>query len=227
MQVIRRVIDALGAKTYLEIGVFDGTCFCEIDVDVKVGVDPVPAKPLVAKEIKKPGARYFAETSDTFFEQHANETFAHGVDVVFIDGLHTYAQAYRDCINALKYLSPRGLILLHDCLPNSELEARVAESYEDAIRLNSGVTWNGWWMGDVWKAILRLRAEHADLKTYVLNCDHGVGLVYRAPNDSPIPYSLDQIEAMTFADMAKDRVKLLDLRKPSEITTALDTVSDD
>ena len=55
--------------------------------------DPVPAAPLVIAEQTKPGVRYFALTSDQFFEKVAPEVLAGGVDVVFIDGLHTYQQA--------------------------------------------------------------------------------------------------------------------------------------
>ena len=52
-----------------------------------------------------------------------------------------------------------GAILLHDCLPTSELEAQEAQNYEDAKRLNAGVAWNEAWVGDVWKAILKLRGS--------------------------------------------------------------------
>lgn len=221
MQVIQRAIDGLGARTYLEIGVSDGTCFCTVSAPDKIGVDPIEESPKITLETKRAGARYFSQSSDAFFENTARGVLAGGVDVVFIDGLHTYAQAYRDCINSLVYLNPRGLILLHDCLPKSELEARVAENLDDAARLNSGSSWDGSWTGDVWKVIVRLRAQHTDLKTCVLNCDQGIGLVYRAQNDSPLPLTAEQIEAMSYTDLADDPKRLLDLRRPSELFTAL------
>ena len=62
--------------------------------------------------------------------------------------------------------------------------------------LNAGVAWNGNWVGDVWKAILKLRAQHADLETCVLNCDYGIGLVYRAQNRSRLSLTSEQIDAM-------------------------------
>ena len=135
MEVIQRTNDSLGARNYLEIGVSDGTCFCALITEQKIGVDPISPSPAVLAETRhKPGVRYFASTSDDFFQKSASEVLADGLDVVFIDGLHTYVQAYQDCINSLAYLNPGGAILLHDCLPTSELEAREAQNYEDAKR---------------------------------------------------------------------------------------------
>ena len=182
MEVIQRSIDTLRARRYLEIGVKDGTCFCSLTAPEKIEVDPIAPQPAVALEMQKPGVKYFALTSDEFFTKVAPQVLARGVDVVFIDGLHTFQQAYRDCINSLQYLNPGGLIILHDCLPNSEASAMPAKSYEQAWKIN-GPNWDGFWMGDVWKAIIVLRTLHADLRACVLNCDFGMGLVYAASSD--------------------------------------------
>jgi hypothetical protein len=191
-------------------------------VPEKIGVDPISPSPAISREADKPGVRYFAQTSDDFFAQAAPQVLADGVDVVFIDGLHTYPQAYRDFINSLDYLSSGGVILVHDCLPASELEARVAKTYDDALRLNSGSAWDGEWVGDVWKVILRLRAERTDLQICVLHCDHGIGVIYRAQNESRLSYAVEQIEAMTFSDLAMDRARLLNLRAPKDLTVVLE-----
>src|SRR5262245_22654143 len=183
MEAIQCAIDALGARRYLEIGVNDGTCFCSLTAPEKIGVDPISPQPAVSTEITKQGVHYFSLKSDDFFRGIAPQVLADGVDVVFIDGLHTFDQAYRDCMHSLDYLNPGGLILLHDCLPTSEEEARPAQSVEEARRLN-GPGWNTEWTGDVWKAILRIRARHSALRGCVLECDHGIGLVYRETNES-------------------------------------------
>jgi len=135
IEVIQQAISRLRCRKYLEIGVRDGECFCSLTVAEKIGVDPVAPQPAVLAEMRKPGVQYFSLTSDDFFQQAATQVLADGVDVVFIDGLHTYEQAYRDCSNALKYLTPGGLILLHDCLPRSEVEAQPARNNEDAMRI--------------------------------------------------------------------------------------------
>lgn len=208
-------IDRLRAKRYLEIGVDEGTCFSAIEAPEKLGVDPIPAQPIVADEIKKAGVHYFSMTSDAFFEKEAPTALTGGVDVVFIDGLHTYEQAYIDCVNSLKYLNRGGVILLHDCLPRSEAEARIADDYADAKRLNAKVVgWDGSWVGDVWKAIVRLRAQHPELETLVLNCDHGVGVVIKGQNRSGLTLTVDQINKLTFADLMSNLNSYLGLKKP-------------
>jgi hypothetical protein len=202
--------------------VSNGINFCTVTAPEKIGVDPISPSPAVLMETSKPGVRYFALTSDEFFQQWAPQALAGGVDVVFIDGLHTYGQAYRDCLNSLEYLNPGGLILLHDCLPTSELEARVADNFEDASRLNAGMASNYDWVGDVWKAILRLRTQHTDLLTCVLHCDHGIGLVCKARNESSPSLTVAQINAMTYADLARDAKRLLGLRKPRYLMAVLE-----
>ncbi len=220
MQVLQHAITTLGARRYLEVGIGGGACFCTVVVHEKIGVDPIAPSPAVSAEMSKPGACYFALTSDDFFKEVAPQVLAGGVDVVFIDGLHTYSQAYRDCMNSLTYLNSAGLIMLHDCLPTTELEARVALTYADARKLNSGTSWDGAWVGDVWKVIVRLRSQHTDLETCTLHSDHGIGVVYKGRNHRKLSYSLEQIDAMTYEDLAKNTKWLLNLRKPQ----ALDAV---
>src|SRR5262249_1606727 len=156
-------------------------CFCAVTAQEKIGVDPIPPSQAVLSETSKPGVSYFTLTSDEFFDQVAPQVLKNGADVVFIDGLHTYSQAYLDSTTALKYLNIGGLILLHDCLPKTELEARVAVNYEDAAKRNDGTNWDGAWLGDVWKAIIRLRTQE-NVRTCTLNCDRGIGLVYKGEN---------------------------------------------
>jgi hypothetical protein len=213
IEVIQRSIKALRARCYLEIGVKDGTCFCSLTAPEKIGVDPIAPQPAVALEMQKPGVKYFALTSDEFFIKVAPQVLARGVDVVFIDGLHTFQQAYRDCINSLQYLNPGGLILLHDCLPNSEAASMPAKSYEEAWKIN-GPNWDGFWMGDVWKAIVVLRTLHADLRACVLNCDFGLGLVYVARSESALSLSRAEIDEMGYSALAGNTRRLLGLRKP-------------
>jgi Methyltransferase domain len=220
IEVIQRSIDALGAERYMEIGVADGTCFCALRIPKKVGIDPIAPAPMVALESQKPGVHYFALTSDEFFKSAAPQVLASGVDVVFIDGLHTFGQAYRDCLNSLRYLKAGGLILIHDCLPTSEADALPAQSWEEALRIN-GPSWNGLWVGDVWKAMLVLRAQHSDLQACVLDCDHGVGLVYAASNDSGFLLKPAQIDAMTYADLTGRAVRLLGVRRPAHVLAVL------
>tara|TARA_B100000900_G_scaffold398019_1_gene398972 strand:- start:3020 stop:3736 length:717 start_codon:yes stop_codon:yes gene_type:complete len=100
-EIIQEIIFKKKYKSYLEIGCFANEVFTKIQIEKKVGVDPVSGG-----TIKK--------TSDEFFKNN-KEYF----DCIFIDGLHEYKQVKRDINNSIKFLNKNGIILLHDCLPNN------------------------------------------------------------------------------------------------------------
>ena len=213
-EVVQACIDALGAKTYLEIGVSSGDCFREIQVPRKIGVDPIPAAPGVKALLSGDAITYHQVKSDEFFAALAIQELPNGVDVVFIDGLHTFEQAYRDCLNALDHLRPGGIILLHDCLPKTPAEGVAASSYDEARKLN-GPDWNGDWTGDVWKAVVALRSLHPELRAEVLDCDHGIGIVRKERSRPSLGFSLQEVEALGFEDLVADRAHLLGLKRPA------------
>ena len=104
LYVVQDIINRKAYKSYLEIGCFDDELFSHINIESKVGVDPVSGGTVRL-------------TSDHFFEN--NKDF---FDCIFIDGLHTYKQVRKDINHSLKYLADGGIILLHDCLPNNFYE---------------------------------------------------------------------------------------------------------
>src|SRR5262245_26001763 len=87
------------------------------------------------------GEATFPVSSDAFFQENRRH-----FDLVFIDGLHLREQVLRDVNGALGCLSPGGTIVLHDCLP-------LTERHQLRTRLP------GPWTGDVWKAVVELRAR--------------------------------------------------------------------
>tara|TARA_B100001093_G_scaffold345491_1_gene330177 strand:+ start:3415 stop:4131 length:717 start_codon:yes stop_codon:yes gene_type:complete len=114
--IIQDIIDFKKYSKYLEIGCFDDELFGAINIEHKIGVDPVSGGTIRL-------------TSDQFF--FGNKEF---FDCIFIDGLHTYDQVKKDIKNSLKFLNENGIILLHDCLPNN--------FYEQATP-RCQWTWNG------------------------------------------------------------------------------------
>lgn len=212
-EIINYAARHLRATRYLEIGVREGKTFCRIDVANKVGVDPVPPAPPVVQEMDVGRARYFRMTSDEFFERHVAGSGG-SFDVVLIDGLHTYKQALRDCENAVRYLSTWGAVFVHDCSPSTAARAHPAASLEE-IRRAPPMGWDGYWNGDVWKAIVHLRSQRADLRICVLDTDHGVGVIVRRPAAELLPYTPAEVAQMTYDDLAADRSRLLGLRRPA------------
>lgn len=145
-------------KKYLEIGCHDDQNFSLINCPYKVGVDPVQGGTL-----RLSSDEFFALTTDTF-------------DLIFIDGLHHADQVYMDALNALKCVSANGIVLLHDCMPQSEI---------NQTREPGDYIWNG----DVWKAFVQLRT-FPDLDIRVAAFDHGIGVIKQSLNTAPI--SLDK-----------------------------------
>ena len=201
-------------SVYLEIGVDHGRAFRRITAGEKIAVDPdFKLSARSRRQADEKGAtQYFEMTSDDFFKNEA-AVLARGVDVALIDGLHTYQQVVRDVENTLNYLRDDGVIFLHDCNPAFELMGRPATSYDDFLAQQSGPLKWGVWNGDVWKAIVHLRTRD-DLQVAVLKCDFGVGVVRKGSPESQLPHSAEQVDALTYADLAADRARLLNL-KPS------------
>lgn len=106
IQAINLFIEKRGYSRYLEIGCLADECFSRVQVETKIGVDPVSGGTV-------------RKTSDAFFAEAiaAGERF----DIIFIDGLHHHDQVYRDIDNSLTCLAPGGAILMHDCLPPNQI----------------------------------------------------------------------------------------------------------
>jgi hypothetical protein len=223
LDVIRERLGGRG--TYLEIGVAGGQVFWNVQADTRIGVDPAfggrklnwLAKIMPAKrKLGRRGTLLYRETSDQFFGRA--EVRSLRLDCVLVDGLHTADQAYRDVQHALELLTPSGLIVMHDCNPQTETAA--LPSRDDA---RARPDYNKIWNGNVWQAVVRLRTR-SDVRVRVLDADHGLGLVTHGQPDDVLALSLAEIEQLTYAEFAADRRHLLNL-VPDQPTsgTALDT----
>lgn len=217
IRAVKRALAGRSQPVYLEIGVSRGQAFQRISADVKIAVDPAFNLSQRTRELADAKGRvnhYFETTSDAFFENQKALLELHPIDVALIDGLHTYEQVVRDVENTVRYLRDDGVIFLHDCNPPFELASRRAESWESFMAQQKGPLLIGIWNGDVWKAIVQLRSTRDDLQVGVLKCDQGVGFVRKGTPESTLPYSVQQIEAFTYADLKADRKRLLNLKPP-------------
>jgi hypothetical protein len=208
---IRALMRTQGLRRYLEIGVFNGHVFFRICSRSKIAVDPHfrfgPARTLV-KTIVNPYNlfnRYFEKSSDAFFEEDAPRVLGRdGVDVVLVDGMHEYEQVLRDVDGILLYLNPGGVIVLHDCNPQT---AAAALPFAERVP--------GPWNGDVWKAVVHLRSLRNDLDVFVLDCDQGLGLVRRGRPRTRLGLSAEHIRRLGYDDLATHRREWLGLEPPS------------
>ena len=103
--IIQEIINKKNYKSYLEVGCDNDENFSKIQIESKIGIDPLKGGTL-------------RMTSDEFFINN-HQSF----DIIFLDGLHTYEQTIKDIDNGLRFLNTNGVILIHDCLPKKNLES--------------------------------------------------------------------------------------------------------
>ena len=154
-------------KSYLEIGCDKNQIFSQITLNKKIGVDPYSGG-----NVRK--------TSDDFFKEN-DEKF----DLIFVDGLHVYEQVKKDIINSVNFLNRGGVILVHDCLP-------------DTIGKQAVPRYKMQWNGDVWKAIVDLR-QRDDLEIHTCFVDQGIGIIKKQINSSILKID-KKIQDLKFSD---------------------------
>lgn len=225
-EVIQKIIDRQKAKNYLEIGVNNGVNFFKIRAPQKAAVDPKFCYTLRRKvswtlrNWTNWKARYFEVTSDDYF---AKVGVTASCDVAFIDGLHTHEQSLKDALHVIDRLTPGGVIVMHDCNPPNRAAATPAESLEHASVMDVPGVGEAW-CGDVWKTICHLRSQREDLRVFVLDCDHGLGIVTRGKPDTALALTLDQLAAMSYDDLARDKKYFLNLKDSSYLSHFLATL---
>lgn len=175
---------------------------------------------LAVKAALSTTVQYFQTTSEEFFKEVERRSTQFRFDLVFIDGLHIYEQAIHDLQNCLRYLSPSGVVVMHDCNPASEAEAFRAESYVQAKKA-SPLGWNGNWCGDVWKAFAQLRLENPGAPAAVLDCDFGLGVLF--PGRGPLTISgvRDDFVKLPFSTLQLNRRELLNLVPPVKLLSLM------
>lgn len=214
VELLQRLIDATGARVYLEIGVKRGATFLRIAAPRKVAVDPRPMLSrrarlrAVLRDPRNLRSRVYAQPSDEFFAHPPRWLAARGIDVAFVDGLHTYEQSLRDVEHCLARLAPGGVVVLHDCNPADPAAGEASEG--PPVR-------DGGWSGDVWKTIVHLRALRRDVAAFVVDADCGLGVVTRGRSDAPPALSADDVAALGYDDLDAARRELLDLRPPAAL----------
>jgi len=186
--ILNFIIHNYKFNTYLEIGVRDpNENFNNIIIKNKDGVDPFPVTPVK-----------YQVTSDLFFSDYVNNK---KYDIIFVDGLHTSEQVYKDIKNSLMCLNNDGFIVIHDCNPTLEYHTR---SYDEYLKHR------GIWNGDVFKGFIKIKNELPEYSCFVVNEDYGCGVITKKKilNNNTIDLNIDDINWEFFN---KNRIKLLQL----------------
>jgi len=199
VDIIQSVIDKIGATRYLEVGVHSFTNFSKIKCSQKVAVDP---KPRYKKYNKLDNELVIEKTSDEFFSDDNIEKF----DVVFLDGFHEASQLKRDIDNSLNNLSENGIIVCHDCNPMGYLQQAFPPMSN----------------GDCWRAFAGIVSDRDDLNAFVINCDHGVGIIKKKNyTKEEISY---KISNLTFDEFEKGKREILNLCEYPEFDRWVDSL---
>jgi hypothetical protein len=146
LEVLADLHQVVQPQLYLEIGVRSGASLALAGCPA-IAIDPDPSP----KFAPGPEVTLHRCTSDEFFFFNGPESFAGKVDLAFIDGMHLAEFVYRDFINVERVMSPRGVVVIDDVLPNHPLQA---------VRQRQSKVWTG----DVWRFVELLAKLRKDLK---------------------------------------------------------------
>jgi predicted O-methyltransferase YrrM len=181
-ELINCLISFFSYERYLEIGVEGGENFERVIAPVRHGVDP-------------DGATTFGMTSAEFFKRDLG---CRTYDLVFVDALHEEEACLHDLEGALRRLADGGTIVVHDANPPTEWHQRPVEDYAE------GEPWNG----TVWRAIVRFRMRHPELRLVTLDVDWGCAVIRPS---LPATAALPAFDALTWEAFDRQRVALLNL----------------
>lgn len=180
-KIINYIIKKCHFNSYLEIGVRNpNDNFKHINTKIKFSVDPNP-KGHVTHKI----------TSDEFFKKNKNN-----FDLIFIDGLHTNDQVYKDIKNSIKFLNKNGVIVIHDCNPLEKYLIRDVSKYN-----------GGPWCGTVFRGFIR--AKYNFINGCVINEETGIGIISERINIKQNEYSDKYLEWDYFNENRKEILNLI------------------
>ena len=220
---IQYLINKYKFSTFLEIGSQLGLSFFPIICDKKISVDPFFQFGIFDKI--RWSIKNFSNFNNAYFEMTSNEFFNSkqeylndlgGIDIVFVDGLHTFRAALQDTLNSLKHLKKDGIVVLHDCFPPHKAASIYAKDADEARIIGRNLNgWTGEWCGDTWKAMAYLKTKYSSsIDISVLNFDYGLGIVKinQNPEDLEIDEShFREIDKLSYEDLLQDSESLIGL----------------
>lgn len=131
--------------------------------------------------------------------------------------IESMLQVWTDVYFSLRFLSPNGIIMMHDLNPRTE----IRQIYP--IQKETGHVWNG----DSWRAAVAMRLLE-NVEIIVVDIDHGVGIARRIPNNHRLPLNWEMrlvgnpVKELSYAELAANRELLLRLKTVAEMREWLD-----
>lgn len=218
--VVNQLLQLFNEPRYLEIGVNRGETFFAIRAKEKIAVDPVFLFDVAAAREADKSASFYEVTSDAYFSDviDPSEKF----DVIYLDGLHTFEQTLRDLTNAMRYLTPKGVVLIDDVVPTNYHASLPRQS--DAMRVKAAVhSEDNSWMGDTYKLVFFIHTFFPSLNYRTITDNHGQTVVWRARQvrRSFKDVSVAEIGNLEFLDVISNP----DIFEKAELVTILGELS--
>ncbi|MDJ0515293.1 MAG: glycosyltransferase 61 family protein [Trichodesmium sp. MO_231.B1] len=184
------------SSRYLEIGVSKGITFNAVNVTNKVAVDPQFR--LNKNKYATEKVVFLEVSSDEFFRSYAEQFKP--FDLIYLDGLHTFAQIFRDFCATLAYGHSKTIWLIDDTCPGSYAQAQVSLQCCRQIQKFSGEK-DGSWMGDVFKIVAAIH-DFFPQYSFATFPDHGQTVVWNHPRTDFEPKwnSLETISRLEYSD---------------------------
>ena len=196
-----RRINALAAATrarrYLEVGVNKGDTFLAVEIPEKTAVDP---EFRFEWQAEGPGTAFHQVTSDAYFAT-CRERF----DIVFLDGLHVFAQTFRDFCNALDVTDERSLILIDDTVPDDVYSSWPHPREAKGLRRQAGAR-GGSWHGDIFKMVFAIHDFFPRLSYVTIGTEgNPQTLVWHEPRTDfrPLLNSFEAVSRMSWFEMRR------------------------
>ncbi|NEP88203.1 MAG: class I SAM-dependent methyltransferase [Okeania sp. SIO2C2] len=199
------------SSNYLEIGVSQGVTFNAIQVKNKVAVDP---------KFKFNTNKYATEnivfleiTSDEFFRNYTKDLSP--FDLIYLDGLHTFEQTFRDFCASLSLAHANTIWLIDDTCPGSYAQAQPLHQNCVKLRENSQEKSKNW-MGDVFKVVPAIHDFFPQF-SFATFPDHGQTVIWNQwrENFQPLWNSLESISRLDYLDFVEQQETLFK-REPYE-----------
>ncbi len=196
---LNRLASINQSSRYLEIGVSKGITFNAVKISNKVAVDP---QFRLNKDKYATDKVVFLEiSSDEFFRSYAKDFKP--FDLIYLDGLHTFEQTFRDFCATQAYAHSKTIWLIDDTCPGSYAQAQSSLNRCRQIQKFSGEK-TASWMGDVFKIVA---AIHDFFPQYSLATfpHHGQTVVWNHPRKDfqPLWNSLEIISRLEYADFVE------------------------
>lgn len=214
---INKIIEIVGAKTYLEIGLFKGNTFQRVKAEKKVGVDPDPN----TFKSESEDIQTYQMTSDEYFARHITnpQTF----DIIYLDGQHTFEQTLRDFNNSINFSHKSTVWIIDDTVPVNF--ASSLTTLEESSKIYDGLkhpTSPRPWMGTVYRLVYYIH-DFLPAFSYMTYKGHGQTIIYKKPriNVKTVYNSMDKISSIDFNQFEYSKKTIMNFQDDRTIETSI------